>query len=373
MRHGTGTMAATLTRFLALALLVAAASAQMGGRRGMRGGRPPRLPSPEEQLATMKEAGCLPEDFVDPDFSECESKRLPPMKMACIATVSGFSGNSGFDQAAAEAFIDARSSDAQWTAHQKELLSNCSSMLSEELPVEKQGLFVQLCWIQLTVGECAVQRLTATIAEVDADNAEEVATGVATMAGGHCFKKGLEYPAEATQMWENCAAESGLDVTVLMAAGAYFKMFIMGDNGLPELTADNITAVAEEFEKIEAVIDCYALASGEVSSDGTINYDTILAGIEAAEGKQPVKDAAKKIVEYCQGENPEDIGEFYDCFVEAQPYACVALRSYAIISGPGGRGGRPGGRRPGGRTGGRPGGRRGRRGGRNGRSVVLLP
>ena len=257
-----------------------------------------------------------------------------PLLPFCFS--SGFSGNSGYDQAAAEAFIDARSSDQQWTARQKELLSKCSA-LSQQAPAEKQGVFVLVCWTQLTIAECNRKRLADAAVDANPESGEEVAEQVALMAEGHCLKAELEYSQEVNQAWKTCAAAGELDGSVLMAAGAYYKMLAKDSDSLPELTAENVTNVDAELKKINGVIDCYAQASGEVSSDGAINYDTMLSIIDAAKGKQHVKDAAKKVVEHCQEQAPENISEFYECFAEAQPYACVALRSYAIISGRAGR------------------------------------
>ena len=210
-------------------------------------------------------------------------------------------------------------------------------MIDAELPANMQGVFVLSCWFQMQLADCGKAVLVAAAKATGSENAEEAAEAVATMAGGHCFMH-LNYTKEAKQQWETCANNSGLDTAVFDGAGIYVKKLLKGDSDVPTLSAENVAAFNAELEKMDAVVECYAKASGEVDSAGNIDYAQINATIDSAtvpkkEKAKHLKEAAKGIVTYCQNQNPASINEFYDCYSGSRPYACAALKSYALLSG----------------------------------------
>ena len=268
-----------------------------------------------------------------------------PLHCASLCFSAGFSSASGYDSAAAESFVEGQSSaDTAWVTRQKEHLRNCSEMIDDRLPADKQGAFVTACWLHLELADCAKQGLVAAAVAVDAENGKEVAEAVSTMAEGLCLK-GIKYPRAVKEQFLTCANSSSLNMKVLIGAGIYYMKLKMGSDDLPDLTAENVTAVADEMAKIDTVTACYATAAGEVGSDGAINYDRMRELIDSARGRPVLKQVAKSLVDYCQNLNPADYAEFSACYFQSQPYACAALKSYGLLLPGGRRGGRRGGDR----------------------------
>ena len=247
---------------------------------------------------------------------------------------TGITGASGYDAVAAEALVDKRSSNETWRARQKEHLERCSAMLDDNLAAEKQSVFMLSCWHGSKMADCKKQRLVAAAVAVDPENGGEVAEAVATMAEGQCVHRHMSYSEKVTKVWNKCASANNLNMNVLTDTGYYYKEHSSGFGVPPALSSRFIASVANELEKMDAASECYASASGEVSSDGTINYDKMTEKIENAEAKPEFKKAAKKLLEYCRSKKLQNIGNFYDCYMESQPLICDALGR----EGPGGQG-----------------------------------
>ena len=238
------------------------------------------------------------------------------------------------------------SDNADWVARQKELLGNCSVVMEDglfpevedDLSPEDQRIFMLLCWLQLLAADCRKQKLVDAAKEAAPDDgqevAEKVAEKVATMVEGRC--RHLKYPLK--EYWQDCVTSEGLDKSVLKGAKItrYYKLLRKGKPDLPSITQDDVDQVDGELQKLDEVIECYATDSGELDSNGNLNYTRIDQNIDSLtvpNRRRPLKTAAAKaIVRYCRDNQQQtNIIQFYDCYFESRPYGCAAFWSYRFI------------------------------------------
>ena len=260
---------------------------------------------------------------------------IPPLQLALSLSLrfsTGISGEHGYDQPALDDYIDGLSIDASWRVEQKERMTNCSSMILNQVPGDREGAYLLACWHQLLMSDCNRMKMLALTEAVDPENAKNLVGALADLAEGPCFDVGLKYADELGTKWATCAAKKELNMDILNGAAHYYTLFSRGES-IPEITLENNAAALDQLEKLEATAHCYAISTGEVTANGAINYDLINDATSNAIGREEFKVVDKALVGFCRDQNPANIDEFYACFSREKPVACAVLRAYDVALG----------------------------------------
>ncbi|XP_037070077.1 uncharacterized protein LOC119091404 [Pollicipes pollicipes] len=361
-------MASLVRPAVLLLVLAALCEARRGGRRrlgenngmGMEG---------KGMDFDLEAVGCVPDDFNAFDMSACNATSQAAgtgMKglLQCLAESLNLVDDQGLSDSGRDELLDSLSDDEQWQEEQRQHLELCEEMMSANLTVEQQGVYIMACWYSLSTFECKRSKMEELGASVDAENGGDVGQALVFMAEGRCLK-GL-MSRDSKEAFKTCKGEVGLDFGVLKDgfeyAASYLSAIQSGDNNVGPPSADSVDAVNNQLELMTQAINCTMQALGE--ADGNeVNFDTMRANLDAIEAPEWMKRTGQAILDECAGQEDTSVTGVLTCWHMSAAYACSSVKAHGLaLMEPGQRPGRGGGRRRGGRRGGR-----GRGGGRNGR------
>jgi len=313
----------------------------------------------DDTLETMRVTGCLPDDYVSLELPSCEQVNGGVYdKILCVAKSAGFANESGsYNAETATTFIGSLSSDEQWVEATKATLNSCSSMMSDELPDNRQGVFMFACLVMSLKFQCNAKRTGDAMQSIIGTEGQSIGQALAYIAEGYCVTGGLKNP-DSIDEWTACSEQNSLDLEVLAEAGEAYKKFAYTSEEV-DIDADDINALSDQLDNFNATIHCTMTAIGEITADGELDFDRMRENLNISKGKYYIKKTAAGVLDFCQGMSPATPNDFVTCWFGSLPHACISLKAHGLVLAPekkpscpaGGRGGRGrGGRGRGGRT-----------------------